>query len=280
MIGDLVEDVVVWPRGPYRAGTDNPSTITRSRGGSAANVAAHAGPMVPTRFVGRVGDDPTGSRLCDELERRGVDVRVEVGGRTGTVVVVVDPSGERTMYADRAAAGELGAVTSTQLDGTTVLHVPAYGFATPPMCAAIIDAAAIVRQRGGEVTVDVSAASLVDEMGVAEFERILARIAPAALFANREEAEVLGLLDRTPLAGAVVVVKDGPRPATIVRAGIEPVLVPAVVVDRVDDTTGAGDAFAAGYLAARLMGSAAEEACRAGHIAASAVLMTPGAAGR
>ena len=122
-VGDLVEDVVVWPAGlaagqaggqaagPARHGTDNPAVIHRTRGGSAANVAAFARAAapaaVPARFIGCVGADPAGDVLCAELAGRGVDVRVQRRGRTGTIVVLVDGDGERTMYPDRAAAAEL-----------------------------------------------------------------------------------------------------------------------------------------------------------------------------
>ena len=57
VIGDVVQDVVVWMEEEMRPATDTRSEITMRRGGSAANVAAFAGPRHPTRFVGRVGDD-------------------------------------------------------------------------------------------------------------------------------------------------------------------------------------------------------------------------------
>src|SRR4051812_39192205 len=65
-VGDLVEDVVVRPRGPVRTGTDNPATVTRTRGGSAANVAVFAAVLGrEARFVGRVGADAGGAGLID-----------------------------------------------------------------------------------------------------------------------------------------------------------------------------------------------------------------------
>src|SRR5690606_15725897 len=91
VIGDLLEDIVVWTTAPQRRGTDNPAVVTRSRGGSAANVAARAATRTPSRFVGRVGDDPAGVLLVEALDAAGVDVRVQRGGRTGSVVVIVDP---------------------------------------------------------------------------------------------------------------------------------------------------------------------------------------------
>jgi sugar/nucleoside kinase (ribokinase family) len=60
-----------------------------------------------------------------------VDARLQRGDRTGCVVVLVGVDGERTMFPDRAAAAELGAVAAQDLEGTTVLHLPLYGFADP-----------------------------------------------------------------------------------------------------------------------------------------------------
>jgi sugar/nucleoside kinase (ribokinase family) len=277
VIGDLVEDVVVWPTGPYRGGTDNPSTITRSRGGSAANVAACAASLGPTRFVGRVGDDPTGRHLVAGLAERGVEVAVQTGGRTGTIVVVVDAAGERTMFNDRGASAQLDRVDPEWLVHTIVLHAPAYGLASEPMRSTIVDAAAVVRAAGGTVSVDVSAVSLVESVGAREFVDLVDSLAPGLVFANSEEAEALDLLRTAPPSGRLHVVKDGPRPAVIVSPDGLRVEVPAVVVHDVADTTGAGDAFAAGYLAATIRGADPETACRAGNHHAAAGLRTPGA---
>lgn len=278
VIGDLVEDVVVWTGAPSRHGTDNPALVTRSRGGSAANVAARSAMLAPTRFIGRVGDDATGAGLIAALDATGVDVRVQRGGRTGTVVVVVDPSdGERTMYPDRAAAAELEPVDHRWLVGTTLLHVPAYGFGAEPAAGSILAAIEHARRRGARLSIDVSAVTLVEQYGLDRFRELLDRLAPDVLMANADEAAVLGLVNRwSPSWGAVVVIKDGPRPAHVLaEGGCE--TVPAIAISGARDTTGAGDAFAAGFLTAWMSGVDPVAACRSGHAAAAAVLDAPGA---
>ena len=94
-VGDLIEDVVVWLPGPVALGSDTEVRITRERGGSAANVAAatvRAGGQA--RFVGQLGDDELAHRLLHGLAVTGVDVVARHGGRTGTIIVLVDDRGE------------------------------------------------------------------------------------------------------------------------------------------------------------------------------------------
>ena len=112
------------PTAPTRYATDNPCVIHRSRGGSAANVAAFASAWVPTRFIGCVGLDPAADVLTSELAGHGVDVRVQRRGRTGTIVVLIDGKGERTMYPDRAAAAQLADVPAAWLESAAMLHAP------------------------------------------------------------------------------------------------------------------------------------------------------------
>lgn len=269
MVGDLVEDVVVWPDGPVERGTDTAARVFRSRGGSAANVAVAAAGHVPTRFLGCVGDDALGEALVRELAGAGVDVRVQRRGRTGTVVVLVDVDGERTFLPDRAAAAELSHVGVADLQDVSVLHVPAYGLHGGRTAMTVRG----LLQSGVPVSLDASSYAVLRAIG--DFRELVERVRPVVLFANADEARELDLRAR-PLP-CTVVVKDGARPTTVLRPGAEPLVVPVEPVEGVRDSTGAGDAFAAGWLSARMDGLDDRARVLRAHALARQVLASPGA---
>ena len=275
-VGDLVEDVVVLLPGPPGQGTDTTCTVLRSRGGSAANVAVaavRAGSQA--RFVGRVGDDALGDSLAARLRAAGVELAGERGGRTGSIVVLVDPAGERTMLTDRGCAPDLATADPAWLDGARALHVPAYSLAGRAIAAS---ARALWGSAGDAIrSVDASSVGLLAERGPAWWLALLADLAPDVVFADAGEAAFLGIGDAPPPGLPLVVVKDGPRPARVLSAGAPPVAVPAVDVHEVVDTTGAGDAFAAGWIVAAMAGADPVEATAAGHAAGAEAVGRAGA---
>jgi sugar/nucleoside kinase (ribokinase family) len=274
VIGDLVEDVIAWRSGSLDRATDNPAHIVRKRGGSAANVAAAAARLVPTRFVGRVGRDPVASRLTSSLESAGVDVKVQTAGETGTVIILVDEDGERTMIPDRAAASELSDVDPAWLVDARWLHMTLYGFLLPSSRKACIAAAHEVHRLGASVSVDLSSVWAIREMG-AELGAVLKEVSPEVVIANADEAAEAAEADLRGAAG-VLVIKGGADPVKIVGAN-GTTSIPVPPVDGVRDTTGAGDAFAAGFTAARLLGSSDVEAATAGVALAARSLRSIGA---
>ncbi|MEY4339184.1 MAG: hypothetical protein RLZ14_1034, partial [Actinomycetota bacterium] len=254
--------------------SDTRSTVVRRRGGSAANVveaACRAGH--PARFIGQVGDDATGHWLTDQLEQLGAEVAVRRAGRTGSIVVLLAPDGERTMLTDRGACTDLDRPDPEWLDGLHTLHVPYYSLVGEPLASTTAALAAMATARGIAVSVDVSSVAVIRARGVDEVLADLARLTPTVVLANELEAAEFGsALAPERVRADAVVVKAGPRPATIRSADGTTVEVAAPTLHHVTDTTGAGDAFAAGLLVARASGATWTAAVAEGHRTAAAAI--------
>ena len=275
-IGDLVDDVAVYLTSDIAEASDTDVTIRRRRGGSAANVAVSAVTSgASSRFIGRVGSDMTGKLLVAEMERDGVDARVQREGRTGSIVVLVDGAGERSMLRDRGAAGELGPVDASWLEGVSWLHVPAYSLVDRPTSDSTRDVIATLRGRGVPVSIDASSTTIINDYGVDRFLEMVASHKPAVLFCNTEETAVL-FNDALPMVDGVgvVVSKQGPEAAVAVASDGGVYSVPAVELADAADTTGAGDAFAAGFVLATMRGAGIAESLAAGHRHAERLLLS------
>ena len=271
-LGDLVEDVVVRLDGPVNVASDTHAHISRRRGGSAANVVAIAAALGHRgRFLGQVGSDAIGTALITELGDDGVDTSMaRRGGATGTIVALVDHHGERTMLTDRRACLDLDDPDPSWLDGVDTLHVPFYSLTGGPIAATATTVIGWAHERGVAVSIDVSSTAIILEVGVDEVVQRLADVAPAVVFANGDEAAVLAIVG--PMVGALTVVKRGARPAVIHRIDGSVADVDAIAVPGANDTTGAGDAFAAGFLTSPDWADDPSGACEAGHRAAAELL--------
>ncbi|QAY75081.1 carbohydrate kinase family protein [Agromyces protaetiae] len=279
VVGDLVEDIVVWASEKLRHATDTAAEVFRTRGGSGANVAALAAPLVSTRFIGCVGDDAAGDVLQSALAQSGVDVRVQRRGRSGAVVLLVDATGERTMFPDRGAAALLGPVDVDWLDGVGWLHAPSYGFERQPMCGSLVRLVIDARERGVVVSIDASSTGLLASLGVDEYVELVQTLGVDVFLANEDEAALLGISHGGAPAARLatrVVVKHGPNPTEVFDDGVLVARVEVEPVAVVRDLIGAGDAFAAGFIAASIDGASVSDACLAGHARAAVVLGGPG----
>ena len=296
VIGDLVEDVVVWLPTALSYGTDTPSKIVRTRGGSASNVAVFAAKAKTvsstntakfrSRLIAQVGSDLLGDQLVATLETSGVEPCVVRSGRTGSIVVIVSPDGERTMLTDRAAATELNRAPTNWHDGVSILHLPAYSLFSEPLGEAARECITIAHEKNITVSIDASSASLIKTFGIAKFRDLVAELNPKIFFCNTDEAEVLNLTTQ-PLELDVVVIKAGASPTTLITRNAKSTIAVAPVGEIID-STGAGDAFAAGFLTRfeqiQMYESSRDQPAEelhecviAGHQLAARVLRSPGA---
>ncbi|MEA2419195.1 MAG: hypothetical protein QOE60_1401 [Thermoleophilaceae bacterium] len=282
VLGDVMLDVVARLSGPVAVGSDSEASISFGGGGSAANVAAWlafagASPVL----VGRVGDDARGVSAGVELRAAGVDARLVVDGEhpTGTCVVLVGPGGERSMLPDPGANALLasGDLPEELLCAGGHLHVTGYSLARPGPRPAALSAILRAGAAGMSVSVDPSSAALLSPA----FLELLDGV--GLLVPNAEEAAALSGC-RDPAAAARRLAARFPE--VVVKLGAEGALwtngrneqrAPAATGAAPLDTTGAGDAFAAGLLAARLGGAAPAAALAAGCALAAQAVLTPGA---
>ena len=282
-VGDVMVDVSALLAGPLATGSDTPGSITVRDGGSGANTAAWLASLgVATTFVGCVGADAFGERAVAALGAAGVEpaVRVEPSLPTGMCIVLVGPDGERTMIPSAGANATLAAVdVLAALDGASHLHVSAYSLLRDATASAVLAALDAARSAGIAVSVDAASAAPLAAFGATRF---LALVGRALLFANADEAAVLtGLGDPSTAAAALAarcgeaIVKASTRGA-VWSDGRDSCAVPAAAT-QVVDSTGAGDAFAAGVLAARLAGSDIAACLAAGARTAALALSHVGA---
>jgi ribokinase len=243
-LGDVLLDVIVRLGEPLEAGADASAATLTGTGGQAANVAAWTVALgAESRCVAKHGDDAAGRLVATELVGRGVELVGPAGGRTGVVVSLVAPDGERTMASDRGGAPELA---PSDLDpawfACDCLHISGYALLESPIDAAALHAAELARANGAQVSVDLSAWTRIRAYGPGAFRERLEQLAPDVIFANEPEWEIVGAaygLART------AVVKRGARGMVVL--GEQQLELPAAA-GKVVDATGAGDALAAGFL--------------------------------
>jgi sugar/nucleoside kinase (ribokinase family) len=243
-------------------GSDVPAQISFRTGGSAANTArsfARVGGAAV--FIGTVGGDRLGGRLVASLRSDGVVVHgVRMRGSSPRLLVSIGLAGERSFLTDRGVADRLSprAIKASWLARVDAVHVPLYSLMTPPLSDASLSAMDRVRAGGGLVSVDVASSAPLVALGRRAAASLVSGARPDVLFANTEEAAAIvgpgrAAVSRLVSLAPLVVVKDGASGCRVLAAGgLDFDVATRQVV--ASDTTGAGDAFDAGFLFALIGG--------------------------
>lgn len=284
VVGDLITDVIVIPDGPIIRGSDRKATIRSRPGGSAANLAVWLGSLgVPVSFAARIG---AADVAAETARLTGLGVTPLLAGDaelpTGVLICIVDADGERSFLTDRGANLNLTAadVPDHVLDGTSLLAVSGYSYFAPGPRAAVMELMQAAKARGIATAIDPASVGFLRDVGTEQFLRWTQ--GTGTIFANQDEAEELSGASDPELQmrtlgrfyGRVVLKRGAMGAALGGRNGVTLTL-PAPQSE-VIDTTGAGDAFAAAFIAAELGGGDAEACLRAAIEAGSRAVTTIG----
>ena len=254
---------------------------TRGVGGAESNVACHLAERgFRSRWVSALGDDSFGRVVLGRVRAAGVDTAdVHIDPTRPTGLYFKEP-GAVTYYRRGSAASALGPdlLDRISLARTRLVHVSGITAALSPSCLGLLRA--VLRDRRGDyrVSFDVNwRPALWEHGGGPELLRELADSADIvlvgsdeadALWGTDDPAEIRSLLPRPEM----LVVKQGADGATLIEGELR-VFEPALAVDVVEPV-GAGDAFAAGFLASTLDGHEPGRRLRAGHLSAAGTLLT------
>ena len=258
-IGDLMLDVIcIIPNTPAElmVGNDNVSKISTHGGGAAGNVASWlAKSGADVQIVGRVGHDSAGAALISELDELGVkhDNLHAEGVNTGVVVVLVDPSGERTMLAETGANSGLMIEDLPTLDGFDAVYLSGYAPLDANSRPAVMEMISRINQE--QIPIFYDPATVGGMIGV-PLEEIRSWIDKFyGILLNEEEAIFLSghakiedALNHFLEFCELVVIKRGSQGAIGKMRGGELIEIKAEITTVVD-TTGAGDSFAGGFIA-------------------------------
>lgn len=277
-------DVTAVVGASIKQGVETRAQISTQGGGAAANVASWlAISGTPAHVIARVGDDAAGQTVLTELDKYGVSHSETIvpGANTGVVIVLVDALGERTMFPDSGANSGLSLADLPPLDEITAVYLSGYPLVNPNSRPGALNILRAVKERGLPVIFDPSTVGVLLEVGLNQVREWLALVDVVIL--NEEEAHFLSgmnnpveaaaeLLKKTPL----VVIKRGGNGALAQARGSGVVQIPAVETE-VLDTTGAGDAFAAGFILAWANDGDLIDALKSGAALAAKCVSTLGA---
>ncbi|MEW1908274.1 PfkB family carbohydrate kinase [Kitasatospora sp. NPDC085895] len=286
VVGEVVTDVVALHEGPLAPHTDTAARIAVRPGGAGANAAAWAAAGgARVRLLARAGADSADWHRA-ELAAAGVTAHLAVDPQAPTAVVIslVDGRAERTLVTDGGAAVRLGPEdwSDDLLDGAARLHLSGYQLLSGPGRALAALAVPAARAAGLPVSADPASTGFLQRSGPAAVREAFGGI--GLLLPNRAEAHLLAgtgdpvtAAERLSALHGEAVVKLGAQGALVAAGGRVLARVPGVPGVAAIDSTGAGDAFTGGLLAARLAGADPVEAARAGCRSGAAAVALVGA---
>ena len=283
-IGDVMLDVIAIIKEKINYGSDTPSKISTHGGGAAGNVAAWARISgASTHIVARVGNDSAGAAVLSEFNSLDISYgdALIAGAQTGVVIVLVDKSGERTMFPETGANSGLSLSDLPELDGVEIVYLSGYALLNAGSRPGVLEMISKITEAGIPIFFDPATVGGMSEVNLSEVRSWLPLM--SALFMNEEEATFLtgetklelaldALLEEAPIA----VIKRGSHGAIGKVRGGESIAVPALPAD-VIDTTGAGDSFAGGYIASWISNPDLHSCMEAGATAAGQCVAIVGA---
>ena len=255
-----------------------------SAGNTAAGVAALGG---RSGFIGQVAPDQLGEFYRHDLTSTGVEFitpATDVGSPTARSMILVTPDAHRTMNTFLGAAQHLpaSALDEAQIASSAILYLEGYLWDPETPRRAMVRAIEVARAAGRKVAFTLSDTFCVDRHRDG-FNQLLDGRKIDILFANQAEIEALAGVAH--LETAVAAVKDKVETLVVTRSedgalathGDERADVPAERIEKLVDTTGAGDLFAAGFLFGTARGQSLKQSLRLGAIAAAEVIQHYGA---
>jgi adenosine kinase len=257
-------------------------------GGSAANtIVGVANLGARAAYVGKVRNDQIGRMYIHDIRAAGVGFETDAapdGPATGCSYILVTPDGERTMNTYLGAAQELvpDDIDPVQIAASSIIYLEGYLWDPKNAKDAFVKASVSAHQAGRQVALTLSDSFCVERYR-AEFLELLRNGTVDLVFAN--EAELYSLYQASDFDAAVMQLRSDAKLAVVTRSekgcvvaspdGI--IAVPAFPIEKIVDTTGAGDLFAAGFLFGLVRGASYENAGRLGALAAAEVIQHIGA---